>query len=127
MAGRGPGRCRVAAGAVSRPSARRECCPRRPWPGCAARRCCCSRRLLRAQEIDLEVTEAAKKRLTKRGFKPEFGARPLLRTIRTELDNRISKLLLRGEAQPGDTTVASIEGDELVCALARPHAADVPA
>ncbi|MEV0698883.1 ATP-dependent Clp protease ATP-binding subunit [Saccharopolyspora sp. NPDC050389] len=86
-----------------------------------------SRRLLRAQEIDLEVTEAAKKWLTRRGFKPEFGARPLLRTIQTQLDNRISKLLLRGEVQSGDTILASIENDELVCTLARPHDADVPA
>ncbi|MFI0469904.1 ATP-dependent Clp protease ATP-binding subunit [Saccharopolyspora sp. 5N102] len=85
-----------------------------------------SRRLLRAQEIDLEVTEAAKKWLTRRGFKPEFGARPLLRTIQTQLDNRISKLLLRGEVRPGDTILASIEDDELICTLARPHEADVP-
>ncbi|MEV6233006.1 ATP-dependent Clp protease ATP-binding subunit [Saccharopolyspora shandongensis] len=86
-----------------------------------------SRRLLRAQEIDLEVTEAAKRWLTRRGFKPEFGARPLLRTIQTQLDNRISKLLLRGEVQPGDTILASLEEDELICTLARPHEANVPA
>ncbi|KAA5833313.1 AAA family ATPase [Saccharopolyspora hirsuta] len=79
-----------------------------------------SKRLLRAQEVDLEVTDEAKRWLTKRGYQPEFGARPLRRTIQSELDNRISKLLLGGEVQPGDTILASVEDDELVCTLARP-------
>ncbi|MDA3628068.1 AAA family ATPase [Saccharopolyspora sp. WRP15-2] len=79
-----------------------------------------SKRLLHAQEVDLEVTDEAKRWLTKRGYQPEFGARPLRRTIQSELDNRISKLLLGGEVQPGDTILASIEDDDLICTLARP-------
>lgn len=79
-----------------------------------------SKRLLRAQEVDLEVTDDAKRWLTKRGYQPEFGARPLRRTIQSELDNRISKLLLGGEVHPGDTILASIENDDLLCTLARP-------
>ncbi|WP_263249967.1 ATP-dependent Clp protease ATP-binding subunit [Saccharopolyspora rosea] len=80
-----------------------------------------SRRLLRAQEVDLEVTDEAKHWLTERGYQPQFGARPLRRTIQTQLDNRISRLLLGGDVQPGDTIIASVEDDELVCALARPE------
>ncbi|GAA0505319.1 ATPase AAA [Saccharopolyspora subtropica] len=83
-----------------------------------------SRRLLRAQEVELEVTDEAKRWLTERGFQPRFGARPLRRTIQSELDNRISRLLLGGEVQPGDTIIASVEDDELRCTLARP--ASVP-
>ncbi|MCI2416990.1 hypothetical protein MOQ72_06105 [Saccharopolyspora sp. K220] len=56
-----------------------------------------SKRLLRAQEVDLEITDRAKQWLTKRGYQPRFGARPLRRTIQSELDNRICRLLLGGE------------------------------
>ncbi|CAM06116.1 ATP-dependent Clp protease ATP-binding subunit ClpC [Saccharopolyspora erythraea NRRL 2338] len=79
-----------------------------------------SRRLLRAQEVDLEVTDGAKRWLVDRGHHPEFGARPLRRTIQTELDNRISHLLLKGDVEPGDTILAAEEDGELVCTLARP-------
>ncbi|MDT9686898.1 ATP-dependent Clp protease ATP-binding subunit [Streptomyces sp. P9(2023)] len=74
-----------------------------------------SERRVHAQGLELEVTEAAKKLLVAHGHQPEFGARPLRRTIQTELDNRIADLLLGGEADPGDTIVADVENDALVC------------
>ncbi|MEV0975566.1 ATP-dependent Clp protease ATP-binding subunit [Streptomyces sp. NPDC049915] len=74
-----------------------------------------SRRRVRAQGMDLEVTEAAKKLLVAHGHQPEFGARPLRRTIQAELDNRIASLLLADEAGPGDTIVADVVGDALIC------------
>ncbi|MEU6578429.1 AAA family ATPase, partial [Streptomyces sp. NPDC046805] len=68
---------------------------------------------LKAQGLDLEVTEPAKKLLIAHGYQPEFGARPLRRTIQTELDNRIASLLLGGEAEPGDTVIADVRNDSL--------------
>ncbi|RII20212.1 ATP-dependent Clp protease ATP-binding subunit ClpC [Streptomyces sp. YIM 130001] len=76
-----------------------------------------SRRRVRAQGMDLEVTEAAKKLLVAHGHQPEFGARPLRRTIQTELDNRIASLVISGEAGPGDTIVADVVDDSLVCSV----------
>ncbi|MEU8617591.1 ATP-dependent Clp protease ATP-binding subunit [Streptomyces sp. NPDC048623] len=70
-----------------------------------------------AQGLKLEVTEAAKKLLVAHGYQPEFGARPLRRTIQTELDNRIASLLLGGEANPGDTIVADVIDDSLHCTI----------
>ncbi|NED87453.1 hypothetical protein G3I76_46140, partial [Streptomyces sp. SID11233] len=64
-----------------------------------------------AQGLGLEITPAAKKLLVAHGTQPEFGARPLRRTIQAELDNRIADLLLGGEADPGDTVVVDV-GDE---------------
>ncbi|MGW2212147.1 ATP-dependent Clp protease ATP-binding subunit [Streptomyces sp. NPDC001781] len=72
-----------------------------------------SRRRVTAQGMHLEVTEAAKKLLIAHGHQPEFGARPLRRTIQTELDNRIAELLLSGQADPGDTIVADVRNDSL--------------
>ncbi len=79
-----------------------------------------------AQGMRLEVTEAAKKLLIAHGHQPEFGARPLRRTIQAELDNRIASLLLSGEAVPGDTIVADVRDDSLHCTVrtARPDTGD---
>ncbi|MER7516450.1 AAA family ATPase [Streptomyces sp. NPDC126499] len=78
-----------------------------------------SRHRVHAQGLKLEVTEAAKKLLVAHGYQPEFGARPLRRTIQAELDNRIASLLLGGEANPGDTIVADVIEDSLHCTIRR--------
>jgi ATP-dependent Clp protease ATP-binding subunit ClpC len=78
-----------------------------------------SRRRVRAQGMELEVTDAAKAKLVELGYQPEFGARPLRRTLQTELDNRLATLLLDGTVEPGDTIVADVDADgELSVALA---------
>ncbi|MFB7355280.1 ATP-dependent Clp protease ATP-binding subunit [Streptomyces gardneri] len=76
-----------------------------------------SKHRVHAQGMTLEVTEAAKKLLVAHGYQPAFGARPLRRTIQTELDNRLASLLLGGEAGPGDTIVADIVDDSLHCRI----------
>ncbi|APE25234.1 MULTISPECIES: ATP-dependent Clp protease ATP-binding subunit [Streptomyces] len=81
-----------------------------------------SKHRVRAQGMTLEVTEAAKKLLVAHGYQPEFGARPLRRTIQSELDNRVASLLLGGEADPGDTIVADVIDDSLHCTV-RKHEA----
>ncbi|MFC5667513.1 ATP-dependent Clp protease ATP-binding subunit [Kitasatospora misakiensis] len=72
-----------------------------------------TRRRLKAQDIGLEVTDEAKELLVNLGYQPEFGARPLRRTIQQELDNRISDLLLEGTVREGDTLVAEVADGEL--------------
>ncbi|WP_408909712.1 ATP-dependent Clp protease ATP-binding subunit [Streptomyces luteolus] len=76
-----------------------------------------SKHRVHAQGLKLDVTEAAKKLLVAHGYQPEFGARPLRRTIQTELDNRIASLLLGGEADPGDTIVADVRDNSLQCSI----------
>ncbi|MGW8354285.1 ATP-dependent Clp protease ATP-binding subunit [Streptomyces wedmorensis] len=83
-----------------------------------------SKKRVHAQGMTLEVTEAAKKLLVAHGYQPAFGARPLRRTIQTELDNRVASLLLSGEADPGDTIVADVVDDSLHCTVRKPEAAD---
>jgi ATP-dependent Clp protease ATP-binding subunit ClpC len=60
-----------------------------------------TRRRLRAKDVTVEFTPAAVARLAELGYQPEFGARPLRRTIQREVDNRLSGLLLAGELGPG--------------------------
>jgi ATP-dependent Clp protease ATP-binding subunit ClpB len=50
---------------------------------------------------ELNVTEAAKNYLGLAGFDPEFGARPLKRTITQQIENPLAMKLLSGEVIPG--------------------------
>lgn len=74
-----------------------------------------SRRRLHAQQVGLQVTERAKEWLAEQGYQPEFGARPLRRTIQTELDNRLSNMLLDGQVGPGDTVTCDVRDGRLEC------------
>ena len=43
--------------------------------------------------------------LAEEGFDPEFGARPLRRTIQRRVDNELSRMVLGGTLKPGDKVV----------------------
>ncbi|OYO15327.1 Clp protease [Enemella evansiae] len=70
-------------------------------------------RLLRAQDVGIEVTDEAKDWMVKEGFEPEFGARPLRRTVQQELDNRLSTMLLGGSLGAGDLVTVGVADDDL--------------
>ena len=50
----------------------------------------------------MDVSRGAIEWLASTGYQPEFGARPLRRTIRAQLDRKLSRMLLSGELSPGD-------------------------
>jgi ATP-dependent Clp protease ATP-binding subunit ClpB len=52
-------------------------------------------------------------RLAELGYDPLYGARPLKRVIRRELEDRIAKAILAGEVDDGEVVVVDLEGDEL--------------
>jgi ATP-dependent Clp protease ATP-binding subunit ClpB len=70
-------------------------------------------RRLRAQRIELEITKAAREHIARAGFDPVYGARPLRRFIQHEVESRIGRALLRGEAVEGSTCIVDVAGDEL--------------
>jgi ATP-dependent Clp protease ATP-binding subunit ClpC len=72
-----------------------------------------TKRRLRAQDIEVEFTEAAVELIADEGFDPEFGARPLRRAIQRRVDNRLSSMLLSGELNPGDRAIVGAEDGEL--------------
>jgi ATP-dependent Clp protease ATP-binding subunit ClpC len=59
-------------------------------------------RRLHAQQVDVEFTDAAVRFLADEGFDPEFGARPLRRTIQRLVENELSRMVLSRELGPGD-------------------------
>jgi ATP-dependent Clp protease ATP-binding subunit ClpC len=68
---------------------------------------------MRAQDIEVEFDDDAVGWLAKRGFQPEFGARPLRRVIQREVDNPLSRLLLDGRAQRGQRVRVTVRDDAL--------------
>ena len=61
---------------------------------------------LEAQKIKLRLTDAARNFLAERGYDPVFGARPLKRAIQTHVLNPLSRKLLAGEFEAGETVEA---------------------
>ncbi len=66
---------------------------------------------LEEKELGLEITEKAKEKLAEKGYDPEFGARPLKRVIRRELEDPIAKLLLEGKFGKGKIVKVGIGKD----------------
>ena len=65
--------------------------------------------LLAAQDIKLQITETALEKLTREGFDPEMGARPLRRVIQEKVENPLSEALLSHRFHDGDTIIFNID------------------
>ena len=58
---------------------------------------------LEERGIKIVLTEEAKSALARRGYVPEFGARPLRRTIQRDIETPLSVKILEGTVKEGDT------------------------
>ena len=68
---------------------------------------------LKEMGIGLELTAKAKELLAKKGYDPEFGARPLKRTIVKEVETPVSRMLIAGDLREGTTLKIDISGEDL--------------
>jgi len=68
---------------------------------------------LEAQQLTLEVSDEARQHLAQEGYDPQFGARPLKRTIQEQLLNPLATRLLDGDFKPGDHIRVRLAKDEL--------------
>ncbi len=64
--------------------------------------------------IRTEVTPAARKWLATKGYKPEYGARPLRRLIQSVVEDNFSEALLDGVVQSGDVAEVDVADDNIV-------------
>ncbi|MBF2758698.1 MAG: ATP-dependent chaperone ClpB [Ectothiorhodospiraceae bacterium AqS1] len=68
---------------------------------------------LAEQGFHLEVSEEAMGLLAEKGFDPIYGARPLKRTLRQEVENPLASALLAGSLLPGETILVGVEEGEI--------------
>lgn len=69
---------------------------------------------LEEQNINLELTDAAKEKISIEGYDPEYGARPLRRAIQKHIEDRLSEELLKGTVLTGQSVVIDVEDGEFV-------------
>ena len=65
--------------------------------------------LLADQDITLQINETALEKLTREGFDPEMGARPLRRVIQEKVENPLSEALLSHRFHDGDTILFTLD------------------
>jgi ATP-dependent Clp protease ATP-binding subunit ClpC len=68
-------------------------------------------REVKAQDMHLEVTEDAKALLAKKGWDPQFGARPLRRAIQREVEDELAEEMIKGNFGFGDRILAEVDPD----------------
>ncbi len=71
------------------------------------------RSMLQERGIKIVLDDSAKELLSKEGYDPMFGARPLKRAIQTLVQNPLAVKLLKGEIASGQTIGVAANGDEL--------------
>ena len=67
--------------------------------------------LVRSRGFTLEVSQKAQEYLADQGFDPDYGARPLKRTIQKELQDPLAMAILSGDFKAGDTIQVDV-GEE---------------
>ena len=67
-----------------------------------------------AQGITLQADDDAVAALAKDGFDPRYGARPLRRTLQTEVEDVVAEQMLDGKLQSGDTAHVRLKDDKVV-------------
>ena len=68
---------------------------------------------LEERELTLEISDAVFEQLSRVGFDPVFGARPLKRAIQQLVENPLAQAILEGQFDPGDRVYAALDGSSL--------------
>lgn len=67
---------------------------------------------LTEQDIHIEVTDTATERIAEEGYDPEYGARPLARSIQKNVEDTLSESLLAGESFENKLVTVDYKDDE---------------
>ena len=66
------------------------------------------------QDIYIDATDEAIEYLARKGYQPEFGARPVKRVIQKEVLNQLSKDILSGKVTTDSIILLDAFDDQLV-------------
>jgi ATP-dependent Clp protease ATP-binding subunit ClpC len=62
--------------------------------------------------MDIELTESAKELLAKKGYDPQYGARPVKRYLQKNIETAIASRIISGEITDGQTVTIDAKGDK---------------
>ena len=61
--------------------------------------------------IVVKVTEEARDYISRKGYDPQYGARPLKRAVQTYLEDELSEILIEETLSPDEHILVSLDGD----------------
>lgn len=64
---------------------------------------------LKNRQISVKIQDKAKDFLIEDGYDPEYGARPMRRSVEKHLEDPFAEHLLRGDVKEGDSVVVSVD------------------
>ncbi len=70
-------------------------------------------KLLADRQLNVELSDEAKKKVIEEGYDPVFGARPIRRYLQKYVETLSAKLILEGDVDEGDTIRIIVEDDQL--------------
>jgi ATP-dependent Clp protease ATP-binding subunit ClpC len=73
---------------------------------------------IKAQGMELIVSDECKDLIAKDGYNPSYGARPLRRAIQRLLEDALAEQVLQGKFKEGDTIETHLEGEAITFAKA---------
>jgi ATP-dependent Clp protease ATP-binding subunit ClpC len=65
-------------------------------------------------DINVKISDETRTFISKKGFDPEFGARPLERVIRSMIEDQLAEEILKGNVSKTDNILINYDGDKLV-------------
>ena len=71
-------------------------------------------KMLKEKNINFSTTEEAVESLSKKGYNPQYGARPIKRVIQREVLNELSKEILGGKVTSDDNILLDAFDDKFV-------------
>ena len=71
------------------------------------------KRLLK-MDVNIKISEKTKEFIANKGFDSVYGARPLERTIRKMIEDKLAEEILKGKISKDDNIIIDYENDELV-------------
>ena len=73
------------------------------------------RKRLEDKQLELHVTDAAKKFIVEQGYDVNYGARPLKRLIQSKVETLVAKKIIADDPAPGTAIEIDYDGQKMTC------------
>ncbi|MFV0415285.1 MAG: ATP-dependent Clp protease ATP-binding subunit [Chthoniobacterales bacterium] len=82
---------------------------------------------IKAKDVHLQLDQSAKDFLIEKGYDPNYGARPMRRTVEKYLEDPMAEEILRGDVKTGDVVLVRLEDGKLIFSVTGNNSADADA